>query len=306
MRQAQRHTLDGISFRLFSDPDLSWLQRYGKAFTIVDQTGSGCVCFGMDDSTTKRFVKVAGLDTIHAEIDPERSIETLKKAVAVYKSLHHPHLISLLDDFSIDHGYAAVFEWACGSCLFEHWHFDQYKNGKEDPRERFRMLSAEKKLCAAEVLFSFLEQVAQNGYVAVDFYDGSLIYDFEKDTLKICDIDLFEKEPLINTIGKDFWGTKRLKAPEEYEKGAVIDERTNEFTLGALLFDFFGTYSPQEIKERYRKCRFLPCPVEHWSLGKETYQVVRRAVDPDPDARYKTIALFHKAWKRAVEKERSV
>lgn len=87
MRQAQHHTLDGISFRLFSDPDLSWLQRYGKAFVIIDQTGSGCVCFGMDDGITKRFVKVAGLDTIHAEIDPERSIETLKKAVDVYKSV---------------------------------------------------------------------------------------------------------------------------------------------------------------------------------------------------------------------------
>ncbi|GJM56507.1 hypothetical protein [uncultured Dubosiella sp.] len=304
MRQAQRHTLDGISFRLFSDPDLSWLQRYGKAFVIIDQTGSGCVCFGMDDGITKRFVKVAGLDTIHAEIDPERSIETLKKAVDVYKSLEHPHLITLLDDFSIDHGYVAVFEWACGSCLFEHWNFDQYRNGKPDPRKRFRMLPAEKKLCAAEVLFSFLEHVAQRGYVAVDFYDGSLIYDFEKDTLKICDIDLFEKEPLINTIGKDFWGTKRLKAPEEYEKGAVIDERTNEFTLGALLFDFFGQYTTEQIRARYQNARFVPCALKNWSLGPHSYKVVCRAVDPDPDRRYKTIALFHEAFKNAVEKER--
>lgn len=43
MKQAQRHTLDGISFRLFSDPDLSWLKRYGKTFAVIDQTGSGCV-----------------------------------------------------------------------------------------------------------------------------------------------------------------------------------------------------------------------------------------------------------------------
>ncbi len=33
----------------------------------------------------------------------------------------------------------------------------------------------------AEAMFSFLENVASHHYVAVDFYDGSLIFDFEKD-----------------------------------------------------------------------------------------------------------------------------
>jgi len=55
----------------------------------------------------------------------------------------------------------------------------------------------------------------------------------------ICDIDFFREKPVINDMGQDWWGTKRFKAPEEYILGAKIDEDTNVFTLGALIFDFF-------------------------------------------------------------------
>lgn len=40
-------------------------------------------------------------------------------------------------------------------------------------------------------------------------------------------------------MGKNYWGTKRVKAPEEYCYGAVIDEATNVYTLGAVLFNSF-------------------------------------------------------------------
>jgi len=93
------------------------------------------------------------------------------------------------------------------------------------------------------VLFSFLQSVNEKGYVAVDFYDGSIMYDFEKGVTMICDIDFFRKEPVVNYLGEHWFGTKRLKAPEEYAEGSVIDERTNVFTLGALLFEFFGHFT---------------------------------------------------------------
>ena len=38
-----------------------------------------------------------------------------------------------------------------------------------------------------------METVAECGYVAIDLYDGSLMYDFKQDRLTICDIDLFAK-----------------------------------------------------------------------------------------------------------------
>ena len=53
-----------------------------------------------------------------------------------------------------------------------------------------------------EVLFSFLEHVNRKGYVAVDFYDGSIMYDFENHKMTLCDIDLFRKAPAVNDMGE--------------------------------------------------------------------------------------------------------
>ena len=36
--------------------------------------------------------------------------------------------------------------------------------------------------------------------------------------MSFCDIDLFRKMPTYNDLGKDYFGTKRLKAPEEKQK----------------------------------------------------------------------------------------
>lgn len=156
-----------------------------------------------------------------------------------------------------------------------------------------------KKLNTIDVLFSFLKNVNEKGYVAVDFYDGSIIYDFLTDKTTICDIDLFRKAPVINDKGNKWFGTKRFKAPEEYIKGSVIDTQTNIFTLGALIFDFFGTFSDEEIKQRYCNNQFLPCPYSNWQLNKESYQVAVKAVNLNKNNRYTTFDEFFKEWKRA-------
>ena len=68
------------------------------------------------------------------------------------------------------------------------------------------------------------------------------MYDFSTDKAIICDIDFFKKAPVINDKGTEQFGTKRLKAPEEYKKGSAIDEQTNIFTLRALIFEFLVAF----------------------------------------------------------------
>lgn len=41
--------LDSIKFRLKEWHDFTWLKKYGTAFWIVDETGSGCICIGMEN-----------------------------------------------------------------------------------------------------------------------------------------------------------------------------------------------------------------------------------------------------------------
>lgn len=294
--------LDNIEFRLQELHDFTWLKRYGTAFWAVDETGSGCICIGMQKDGKKYFCKIAGVNTLEADVTPEDSVQILKQAVAIYRDLEHPNLIKLVEAYDYEKFYVAVFEWADGECLFDHWNFEKYQRNSllKSPKQRFGELPIYKKMKCVDVLFSFLQSVNERGYVAVDFYDGSIMYDFENDGTTICDTDFFKKAPVVNNMGEDWFGTKRLKAPEEYKEESVIDERTNIFTLGALIFEFFGNYSSEEIGKRYRDNQFLPCAYSDWQLNEASYQVAVKAVSLDREERYLTFEEFHEDWKKAL------
>ncbi|MEG0295501.1 MAG: hypothetical protein RR620_02210 [Clostridium sp.] len=294
--------IDNVEFKLKSDQDFLWIKKYGTVFNVIDETGSGCICFGVMNNNKKYFLKIAGANTVEAEVHPEESISVLKEAVKIYKILEHPNLIKLVEHYDYLNYYVAVFEWIDGMCLFDHWNFKKYSETPQliSPAKRFKELSIKKKLHVVDVMFSFLETVANNNYVAVDFYDGSIMYDFDIDRTTICDIDFFRKKPTINNLGTDFFGTKRLKAPEEYIYGTCIDEVTNVFTLGAMIFDFFGKFDNREIEERYINNKFSPCDLSKWTLSEACYKIVLKAVSIDRDKRFKTISEFYLEFNSAL------
>ncbi|MCM1134888.1 MAG: hypothetical protein NC400_04850 [Clostridium sp.] len=161
--------LDSIEFKLKESHDFTWLKKYGTAFWVVDETGSGCICIGMENANKnkKYFCKIAGANTVEAEVSPKESIEILKKAVPLYHDLKHSNLIKIIEDYEYGQFYAAIFEWADGECLFDHWNFEKYQrnNAVKSPKEKFKQLPVSKKLSAVDVLFSFLQNISQKGYV---------------------------------------------------------------------------------------------------------------------------------------------
>lgn len=263
------YNLDGVCFSLKSEHDFSWLKSLGTVFAVFSQNDSGNISFGVNSGREKYFVKAAGLNTLESSVTTAEAIETLRSAAVIYENIKHPNLIELVKHCRVDDIYIAVFKWAEGDCLFDYWNFEKYQGNSQiiAPAERFKRLPTERRIKSADILFSFLDKTSKSGYAAVDFYDGSIMYDFSNNTTTICDIDFFRKKPTFNDIGEDYWGTKRLKAPEEYILNAVIDEVTNVYTLGALLFNnYFGNYTESEVQLRYAQNRFTPCSFEKWDL----------------------------------------
>lgn len=297
--------LDDVTFFLKQPHDFSWLSRMGRVFQVFSQNDSGNLSFGVDTGQGKVFVKTAGLETVESVCTPQEAVGNLKAAMQVYEDIRHPALIRLEQHFPVGDLYVAVFEWAEGDCLHDHWNFDFYEAHPEitPPARRFKKLPVEKRLAACQVLFSFLEETVRRGYVAVDLYDASILYDFQQDKTTICDIDLFRKVPLVNTAGERYYGSERFKAPEEYILGAAIDQRTNVFTLGALLFHFFGGFTPEERRRCYEENRFTPCSAEAWELGPAAYRAACQAVCPQPEGRFATIKGLAAAWARAWEED---
>jgi serine/threonine-protein kinase len=209
----------------------------------------------------------------------------LKRAMPLYEILKHPYLIELIKHFELDDLYVVVFKWADGDCLFDHWNFEKYSNNPDiiPPYLKFKQLPIDKKLKMLDVVFSFFEVVAKEKYIAIDFYDGSIMFDFSNDTTTICDIDFFEKTSYINTMGR-MWGSSRFMSPEENQKGANIDEITNVFTLGAMMFYVLGDARDHSF--------------EKWQADKELFDMALKATNPDRYARHQSIRDFLLDWSK--------
>ncbi|MCA0969333.1 serine/threonine protein kinase [Halobacillus litoralis] len=284
------YTIDHVTFRLREPHDFKWLEALGTVFAVFDEQDSGNICFGVENEQGRQFIKYAGASPEDFDGKPADAVTRLKKAVPLYKELAHEHLIQYKQDFSTEEGYATVFDWFNGECMHAHWSYPppaKYKD-PNSPYYKYRHLPLDLRLQSFDALLDFHEFMESQGYVAVDLYDGSILYDFDTDTTKLCDIDFYEKGALINEVGEAFWGSTRSKAPEEYEKGAVIDNVSNVYTLGALAFSIFGSDG------EFSKTR--------WDAGDALYSIASRAVENERAERFSSIRDLHEAWQSAKRK----
>jgi len=266
--------MDEIPYKMKSFYDFSFINKYGKVFKIFDDQDSGNICFGTEKDGQRFFVKYAGAPTEPYDGKPEDAIKRLKETLPIYKELQHNNLIKFIEAEEIADGYAMIFKWTNGDCM-----------GRMYPKShrRFFELPVEDRLKVFSDLCNFVAHVNLKGYVAVDFYDGSVLYDFDNRTTTICDIDLFLKKPYINNMGR-MWGSSIFMSPEEFTEGENIDEITNVYTLGAFAFALFGRYNRS---------------LESWTLSKELYDVALMAISNDRNQRHQSIKELVKEWNNA-------
>ena len=139
-----------------------------------------------------------------------------------------------------------VYDWADGELL------GVPRDQRDDPAstfQRFRRLPVERVLACLDTIVDVHDRLGEAGEVAGDFYDGCLLYDFAAHRVSLIDLDRYRPGPHTNHMGRMF-GSTRFMAPEEFSKGATIDQRTSVFTMGrtvlVLLSD--GTTSPDAFR----------------------------------------------------------
>lgn len=274
--------IDGVTFHLKVHHDFSWLKSYGRVFKVFDHQTSGNICFGLEDQGKRYFLKYAGAETILYKGEARDAIQYLRRAGELYQVIRHDNLIQIMDQGHVGAGYMLLFKWQAGESLHDMTipKGEKYSNPKS-PNYRFDRLPMEEHMACLDRIYDFHRQVSQAGYVAVDFYDGSLMYDFQTCKLTICDVDVYRKGPSTNDMGR-MWGSSRLMAPEEFALGAPIDEITNVYLMGALAFEFLGN---SRSKDR-----------ETWKSSEVLYQVANRAVSQNREDRYPSLSAFYRAW----------
>lgn len=264
--------IDGIPFKMKRPFDFGFLRKYGKVFKVFDDQDSGNICFGTKKDGQRYFIKFAGAPTEPYGGDPADAIRRLKATVPIYQKLRHPNLIEYLGSEDIGGGFAMIFRWSDAQCMARMY---------PEARKKFLETSLDARLGAFREVLEFLAYVAQENYVAIDFYDGSIMYDFEKGRTVICDIDFFREMPCVNDMGR-MWGSSLFQAPEEYRLGAAIDEVTNVYTAGAVAFALFSDFDRSQ---------------DRWPLSDGCYRVVKRAVSGERSERQQSIRQLIAEWK---------
>ena len=217
--------------RMIEQAPGEYLREIGKVFSLFDAQvqDSGNITYGVQVGKQRFFVKTAGDPHDPRPFLPhEERVALLHNAVRVRRSCSHNALPRLHNVIESAQGPLLVYSWVEGELLHAG------SATRQDPQsamQRFRRLPLPEITKALDVIFELHNELAQAGWIAVDFYDGCLIYDFASQELHVVDLDMYRDSPFVNEMGRMF-GSSRYMAPEEFERGASIDGRTNVFTMG--------------------------------------------------------------------------
>ena len=244
---------------------------------------SGNVSWLVESAGQHLFVKTAGTPDPPAPgapvpyFDHAGRVRLLRNAVDLARSCDHHALPALLNVIASPVGPALVYKAASGDPI-------RVPSGQRgdpaSPYQRLAHLPASALFGLFDTLIDVHVALAAAGWVAGDLYDDCLIVDFRVPTLTVIDLDSYRRGPTTNDRGRMF-GSSRFMAPEEFELGAQIDERTTVFTLGRIVWHF--------------ATRLTEDPAEFCgTAGLAT--VIQKACEPSPADRHASVADLASAW----------
>src|SRR5229473_6470349 len=252
-----------------------FLTSLGEVFVVHRGHDSGNTSYGVRIGADAWFVK-------HAEDD--EPISHLESAIVFHTAVRHPAIIPLVGWFAGQPAWRSSTSFEVDSSSTIHW-----RPARQHPNStyaRFRHLPVDEIIRALDAVFDAHVAIANAGFVAVDFYDGAIIYNFQHRQVHLCDLDSYRPGPYRLHRDRQY-GSTRFMAPEELERGATIDERTTVFTLGRAAFVFLSEGQRGEND------------MHLWRGSRTLYDVARAATELDPDKRFASVTEFLTAWRTA-------
>lgn len=212
-------------------------------------------------------------------------IETLLRAIRFHDAVSHPSIVPLRQVLRADNELALVYPWVTGEVLYSPG-TSRGSLARTDPASahaRFRAQPVSVILDVLDDVFDAHLAISRAGFVAVDWYDGCLLYDFGQRRINLIDLDEYRPGAFV-VVGAPLPGSTRLRPPEHHCSGGTSDDRSTVFQLGRTAQVLLATGDSRES----------------WRAGGRLAAVAARAASEDPDARYRSVAEFVRVWRHTV------
>lgn len=251
-----------------------YLAQVGEVFTAGPVRDPGCRTYGVRLPDGERWaVKEAVTDA------GQRSLE---RGWAFHRAVRHPAIVPQVHRLSAGGRTVVLLPWRDGECLY---HRTPPRAPGERPgaaMARFRALPLPEVLAALDRVLDAHLAVERAGQVAVDCYDGVVLYDFAERTSHLVDLDEYRRGPFVLQADR-LPGSRRFMAPEESVRGAIIDIRTTVYTLGRMARLLLDAGDEERA----------------WRGTALQRKVIEQATCADPPHRYPTVRQFVGEWRAA-------
>jgi serine/threonine protein kinase len=239
------------------------------AFAVFDQQDSGCVSYGVERDGRRLFVKTAVT---------AGGRESLRRAIAFHSAVRHPAIVHPARVSDTHDDTALTYPWCAGVVL----NHSTSSGSDRTALARFRHLDLDIVVAAIDTILAAHETVAATGFVSVDLYDGCFLYDFDVHDMRLIDLDEYRPGPF--TVDADrLPGSRRYMAPEEFRRGATVDERTTVFHLGRTISELLDGQGGSRCSPAQR-------------------HVVEAATNDAPRARLPTVGAFVHEWRATLDR----
>ena len=268
-------TTDGTLEALLAAQGAVVLRRFGQ------RQDSRTVILGVELGGDRYVVK-------HASSTDAEAIGWLESAIRFHGAVRHEVIPTVLHHLVTADGLALVEEWGAGQILVDLYDLAELPRDHPDSTyRRFLGLAPDELAGAVAQLIDAHVAVVDAGFVAVDLYDGCVLYDFDQRTVRLIDLDHYQPGPYVLDVDRQL-GSTTYMAPEELSRGATVDERTTVFTLGRMALVYLGC-ARQGLATR-----------ADFRGSDEQFAVATEACRPEPADRLPTVRALQDAWAAAT------
>jgi len=217
--------------------------------------------------------------------------------------LAHPHIVDVFDVLTLDDGTPAiVLRYVEGQTLEARLNEAQHRRLPLDSYT-LRIVSQ---------IADALDYAHRQGVIHRDIKPSNIILDYQ-DNAYLTDFGLAEiKEPRegesVHTehAQRRLSGTIPYMAPEQFMEGRPVDERSDLYSLGVVVYEMLTGQLPYRGRDASLIIQIvtnepLPPTLANPDLPQGFEVVMLRALDKDPDKRYSSCLVFADELKRAAQ-----